>query len=175
MKGPRMLALAAGTVAVLSIPVVPPGVGLAAEASEAVSAGDIAKSPDEYRGKEVTVTAEVDEVYDRRYFTLDEDAAFAGPDLLVLVPQAADRPVSDDDVVTVTGRVRELVRGDMERGRAWFRPEPDMVVTLKTRPVIVATSVRTQEGRELATPPPAEQSLEPKDAPLQGETPPGLR
>lgn len=121
----------------------------------AVSAGDIAKTPENFYGKTVTVTADVDEVYDSGAFALDEDAAFAGPDVLVLTPKGKVM-VHDDAKVTVRGRVRPLVVTEMQRDYDWFDPAQagDLIARFKERPVIIAESVRDEKGNELATAPP---------------------
>lgn len=131
----------------------------------AVSSDAIAKDPEKFRGKEVVVRSDVDRVYNNRYFTLDEDAVAAGPDVLVLVP-ASGRAVTEEDEVIVTGTVRDYVQTEIERDYAWFRPAPDVTATFKSRPVIVARSVRTKNGVELVTepPPPAQR---PAAAPVE--------
>src|SRR5687768_17538920 len=71
-----------------------------------VSAGKLARDAKDYYGKTVTVKAEVENVFDSRSFTLDEDSVFAGPDVLVLVPSGMTADLRHDQVVTVTGTVR---------------------------------------------------------------------
>jgi hypothetical protein len=127
-----------------------------------VSTADIAKDPNKYEGSNVTVKAEVDKVYDGRAFTLDADAAVEGPDVLVLIPNAAT-VVSEDDVVTVTGVVRPFVQSEIQRDYTWFKPQEDVIVALKSRPVIVASSVLNRDGKELV-PPPSERSPNPAPA-----------
>lgn len=117
----------------------------------AVEAGEIAKRPDSFYGRLVTVVAEVEEVYTPNAFSLDDDEALAGPDVLVLVPQPA-RPVEEDEEVRVQGTVRPLIVAELERDYAWFRAnkyDQQLLVRFKERPVIVADSVRDDERGDL--------------------------
>jgi hypothetical protein len=92
----------------------------------------------------------VDDVYSSHSFTLDEDAIFAGPDVLVLVPNPAIAATAPDDKsVTVTGRVRRYVSREFDRDYDWFDARPEWEGTFRDRAVIVADSVKTEDGREL--------------------------
>jgi hypothetical protein len=118
-----------------------------------LSAGKLAKDAKSYYGQTVTVRAEVENVYDSRSFTLDEDSLLAGPDVLVLVPAGMTSTLAHDQVVTVTGRVRPYVVAELERDFDWFK-NGKLVTTrtdvdFKTRPVLVATSLMLADGREL--------------------------
>lgn len=120
-----------------------------------ISAGKLAKDAKQFYGKTVTVRAEVENVFDSRSFTLDEDTLFAGPDVLVLVPAGMTSTLAHDQVVTVTGSVRPYVVADLERDYDWFK-NGKLVTTktevdFKTRPVLVATSLMLADGRELLT------------------------
>jgi len=118
---------------------------------EAVHAGDIAKHPSEFYGRPVTVVAEVEAVHAPNAFTLDEDMALDGPDVLVIVPKAA-APIEENHSVTVHGTVRPLVVAELQRDYAWFNPsayEPDLLARFKQRPVIIADSVRDDRGGDL--------------------------
>ena len=113
----------------------------------AVDAGEIAKRPDAFYGKPVTVVAEVEAVHGPNAFTLDEDEAFAGPDVLVIVEKAS-RPVEEDREVIVEGTVRPMVVADLERDYPWFRAnayDGELIARFKERPVIIATMVRDEE------------------------------
>ena len=118
-----------------------------------ISAGKLAREAKSYYGKTVTVKAEVENVYDTRSFTLDEDSVFAGPDVLVLVPAGMTSALAHDQVVTVTGRVRPYVTAELERDFDWFKngrivtskPEVDF----ETRPVLVAESLWLADGSNL--------------------------
>jgi hypothetical protein len=119
-----------------------------------ISAGKLARDAKDYYGRTVTVKAEVENVYDSRSFTLDEDSVFAGPDVLVLVPSGMTADLRHDQVVMVTGKVRQYVTSELERDYDWFKN--GKLVTTKTdvdfklRPVLVATSLMV-DGREILT------------------------
>jgi hypothetical protein len=118
-----------------------------------ISAGKLAKDAKQFYGQTVTVKAEVENVYDSRSFTLDEDTMFAGPDVLVLVPAGMTATLAHDQVVTVTGRVRPYVVAELEKDYDWFKNgklvSTKSDVDFKTRPVLVATSLMMADGREL--------------------------
>ena len=124
-----------------------------------ISAGDLAKKADTYYGQTVTVKGEVEDVLHAHAVTLDEDALFAGPDVLVLIPEGRAMSLKKDDDITVTGVVRRYVVADLDRDFDWFEDgkilKTETEVDFKTRPVLVATSVQTADGRELLTPPAA--------------------
>jgi len=120
-----------------------------------ISAGKLAKSPGDYVGRTVTVSAEVEDVLGSNMFTLDEDAILSGPDVLVLVPGGLKTNLTHDQKVIVTGEVRRYVEADLDRDFDFF--ENGKLVDVKTkvdwntRPVIVARSIRTQDGANLMT------------------------
>lgn len=89
------------------------GTGLAAcgEKSQGPEAGtdveDITSQPETFVGRKVTVSADVDEVITPRSFRIaGEDIGGGG--LLVFSAQGK-QDLDDDDVVRVTGEVREIV------------------------------------------------------------------
>jgi hypothetical protein len=119
-----------------------------------ISAGKLAKEGKKFYGQNVTVRAEVEDVLDKHSFTLDEDAVLAGPDVVVLVPAGFDTTsLARDNVVMVTGKVRPYVMADLERDFDWFKN--GKIVTMgtkvdyKTRPVLVAESITTADGRTI--------------------------
>jgi hypothetical protein len=114
------------------------------------TAGNLAKNPQSYYGKRVSVTAEIEDAFGANAFTLDEDQLFAGPDVLVLFSGMRE-PVPEDRKVTVTGEVMRYVAGELDRDYDWFEPRAEWDVQFRERPVIVADSVKTQDGRELLT------------------------
>lgn len=124
-----------------------------APAGGQIAAGTIAKQPDQFYGRQVNVKAEVEEVYSGNIFTLDEDSLAAATDVLVLAPRITT--VNDDSTVIVHGTVRPMVVSEIQKQYSWFDPKslgPDVVAKLKDRPVIIADSIRTAEGRDLLTP-----------------------
>jgi hypothetical protein len=120
-----------------------------------VSAGDIAAEPDRFFGQTVRLRSEVNEAYSPHAFTLDEDRLFAGPDVLVLVRQPGGQ-VTEGRTVTVEGTVRPFSRSQLQRDYTSFNPnllgDADELEDWERdqRPVIIARSVRTEQGRELA-------------------------
>jgi hypothetical protein len=118
-----------------------------------ISAGKLAKNAKDYYGRTVTVKADIQDVIDSHTFTLDEDAILTGADVLVLVPAGYTGSLAPKQVVTVTGKVRQYVATELEHDYHWFQGgkivSRDSKVDYKTRPVIVADSVRTADGREL--------------------------
>src|SRR6185503_2531650 len=118
-----------------------------------ISAGKLAKDAKHFYGQTVTVQAEVEDVLGPKMFTLDEDAILAGADVLVLVPRGVTAQLSHDQKVTVTGTVRQYVEADLDRDFDFFENgklvEVNKKVDWKTRPVIIATSVRTAAGDDL--------------------------
>ena len=118
-----------------------------------ISAGKLAKDAKKFYGQTVTVTAEVEDVLDNHSFTLDEDSLLAGPDVLVLVPKGMTEGLKHDDKVTVTGTVRAFVQAELEKDYDWFKDgkilKTGTKIDYKTRPVVVATSVKTAAGAEL--------------------------
>jgi hypothetical protein len=118
--------------------------------SEAITSAEaLARDPRQHYGKVVMVQADVERLLGPHMFLLDEDAAFAGPDILVLVPSGTKGLAADADV-RVTGTVRPYVRAELERDFDWFGEEGEVNIDLRGRPVIVADSVRTTMGGELA-------------------------
>jgi hypothetical protein len=122
--------------------------GVAGASFETVDTGTLARSPDAFVGRVVTVAGAVHRQLGPDSFTLDEDASFAGPDVLVLarrlpcaVPTAA--------AVVVTGIVSRFDDAQVQRDHAWFRRAPELVVRFRSRPVIAAASIRTDDGQEL--------------------------
>ena len=129
------------------------GVVGAVQAGDTISAGKLAKDAKDFYGQTVSVKADVDRVLTDHSFTLDEDALFAGPDVLVLVPSAVTAQLKHDDAVVVTGKVRRYVRAELEKEYSFFTEgkiiNKDYKVDYKTRPVIIATAVVTADGRDL--------------------------
>lgn len=121
-----------------------------AAGTQQITAGEIAKNPTAYYDKKVEVKAPVATIHGSNAFTLDEDAIFAGPDVLVIAPQFGT--VDPKANVTVRGTVHSLVTAELEEEYTWFRPDslqPDLLVRFKERPVIIAESVQTASGEEL--------------------------
>ena len=119
-----------------------------------MSASKLAKHASDFYGKTVTVKAKVDDVMGENMFSLDEDALFAGPDVLVIVPGGVSA-VAHDQKVVVTGEVRPYVEPDLDKDFSFFQDgkliKKDTKIDWKTRPVIVARSVRTEDGTKIVS------------------------
>ena len=113
------------------------------------SAEALARDPRQHYGKVVMVQAEIERVLGPHMFLLDEDAAFAGPDILVIAPSGT-KGLTADAEVRITGKVRPYVRADLEREFDWFAQGVTVDMDLRGRPVIVAESVRNAQEGELA-------------------------
>lgn len=116
-----------------------------------VTPGQIADNPTNLYGDVLRVTGEVEEVFGAHSFTLDEERLGAGPDVLVVTTRSVIVP--EDDVVTVVGYLRPLVRTEWERDYDWFDwdwwNETEVEVETEVRPVLVASSIITEDGVEL--------------------------
>jgi hypothetical protein len=107
-----------------------------------VSLGELEEHPTKYVGQQITVTGEVDDVFGRRLFKIDEQNwADLDRELLVYLPSDLAALVRDDDVVTVSGTLRHLSKGDIEQQIAWLRPSTDASARLTMRPVLVADTI----------------------------------
>ena len=102
--------------------------------------GDLARNPEPWIGKTVTVRGEVERVIERRAFTLDEDALLVGPDVLV-IHTGATAPVAADQEVTVRGRVVRYDKVAFERDYGWLTAIPQVTSTFSSRPVVLADGV----------------------------------
>lgn len=102
--------------------------------------GDIARSPDKFYGSRVAVKGEIEDVFSAHAFTLDEDALFAGPDVLVITKQPAAAAV-DGATVRVTGAVRRFTWAEIRSDYDYLGLDNDLIVELENRPVILADSV----------------------------------
>lgn len=112
------------------------------------SAGELAARPQGYFGKKVVVRGPAAEVYNALLFTLDDDPASPGPDVLVVIPRPASIALPGE-TVTVEGTVRPYVREDLQRDFDWFDLAPELEVLVLERPVVVAESVRTADGTDV--------------------------
>jgi hypothetical protein len=116
-----------------------------------IKAGELADNPDRYYGQVVRVTAEVEDVLGRQAFVLDEDRAFAFPDVLVITP-AVTALLPEGTVVTVTGTVKAFLDAELRRDHAWnwwTDLDTDVPASFNGSPVLVAGSIIDKDGREL--------------------------
>ena len=118
-----------------------------------ITAGELADHPDRYYGKRVKITGEVEDVYSRSVFSLDEDRLWStGRDVLVLNPDAAGR-VTGNKSVTVQGTVRPFSYADVDNYIIRHGWQWDLATVYHTRfarrPIVIADSVMTGANREL--------------------------
>ena len=106
------------------------------------SAGDIADNPALYAGQQVTLKSDVKKLMPNGFFTLKDK------DLLVLSPSG--QPVEDQEV-TVHGTVHAYSAPELKSRYAWFKSDSSMDREYKDRPVIVADSILTADGRDVVT------------------------
>lgn len=109
--------------------------------------GELTSDPEQYYGRPIAVTGEVEEIQGTNAFTLEEEQLFGGQDLLVLYPAtAANQPVAleDGEKVAVTGELRPFVVADLERDYefTWEQGiEQQLEAEYRDRPVLVADDV----------------------------------
>lgn len=139
------------------------GIGEPTDVSDArptTTPGEIAKNPAQFMGKEVMVSADVNDVHGSHAFTLDEDAAFAGPDVLVIVSEAVPESI-EGETVRVRGTVAKYDRAAFERDHAWFDADALGDEDFSSRPVIIANVVRSEDGKVVASGGPRPRAVEP--------------
>ena len=118
-----------------------------------ISAGELSDHPDRYYGKRVKLTGEVEDVYSRSVFSIDEDRLWSsGSDVLVVNPDAMRR-VNQDRTVTVQGVVRPFSHADIDRYIVRHGWQWDLAsvfhVRFAKRPIVIADSIMTADSREL--------------------------
>jgi hypothetical protein len=120
-----------------------------------VGAGELAAQPQSYLGRRVLVRGPATDVYNALLFTLDEDPARPGPDVLVVLPRPASIALPGE-TVTVEGTVRPFVREELESDFAGFELAPELEILVQERPVVVAESVLTADGTDVVAEPEAD-------------------
>jgi len=100
---------------------------------------------DKMDGQLVQLSAVVRHTDTAQVFTFGEKQ---GLEIHALIPNPATDSAHVGDTVALTGFVRRFSTGDFEKDYAWFR-RADYPDVKSGDWVIVATSVRTQEGTEL--------------------------
>ncbi len=120
-----------------------------------IGVAQIASNPSQYVGQRVTVRADVGAPVGASAFTLTETpgpgTAAAARQVLVLTPSGAP---SDRHGLTVSGTVRVFTSAsDLHRDVPWLSSGSAAadLGRLRDRPVIVADSIRTTDGRELVS------------------------
>lgn len=121
------------------------------------SSRDIAAQPRMFYGEVVQVSSQIEQVFGNRSFTLGAQRAGAGPDVLVVLPRQAMGELPEGEQVRVVGHVRPLVVTEFERDYDWFDfdtfetwfDQVGLEAETRMRPVVIANSITTEDGREL--------------------------
>lgn len=105
----------------------------------------IKEAPARYYGKTVTVSGDVDQIYNDRAFELEGTGWAFNDNITVLTKtpvRLAGAPLSQDEDLIVTGTVRQYVAADLNRDLGWTIT-PDLQSKIEKRPVLVADSIRS--------------------------------
>ena len=113
----------------------------------AASADRIAGSPERYVGRRVLLTADVSRVESEGLFALEPGVAAPGA-VLVLNPRPSSPPAPGARV-TVSGTVRPFSREELGPIDDLPADAEALLARYAGRPVVVADSIRTSDGREL--------------------------
>lgn len=121
------------------------------DATPAWNAGNLADDSKRYYGTQVSVTADVEDIYSRSVFALDEDKVWSTGEDVLVVARDLEEPVNDEMYVTVVGDVVQFDEADIERlvNDDDLELAPDIADYLNDRPVIIASSVVTEAGEQL--------------------------
>lgn len=106
----------------------------------------ILDDPENFIGKEVTVTAEVQDVFTNRVFKISNDVV--GDELLVVAPQAltdkqakeAEEFLADNANVRVTGTIRRATVSEVERDYS-LTLDPQVEVEFENKLILVADTI----------------------------------
>ncbi len=122
-----------------------------AEEVGGVTARQIIENPKDYIGKTVTVSGNVEDIYDPRAFDMDSTTSIGN--LLVIgaepfpkVPDNDGRVATKGDIATVTGVVKMMTTVDeIEREIGWDL-STQIETTYKTKPVLIAKNSSFRAG-----------------------------
>jgi uncharacterized protein YdeI (BOF family) len=105
---------------------------------------DVARHPDKYIGKMITVEGEAVAVLGPHLFVVDEPKWFhLWGGMLVLVPEPFATIVRSDAPVRVTGTVEKATLAEAKRKWSFLSNDPRIEVDLFEKPVLVASEVTT--------------------------------
>lgn len=106
--------------------------------------GEIAEEPNEFLGKIVTVSSEVEKVIGPNAFTLDDKELIGGKELLVVGAIPAGGTINEGETVLVTGPVHKFVTAEIERDFD-FDLQPELEVEYEGKAVVIARSTQIVE------------------------------
>jgi hypothetical protein len=104
---------------------------------------EVTDDPEAFYGQSIAVEGEVDEIYSPTAFTLRDEELFDGEDLLVI--NADEQTITDDDNVVVVGEIRPLTVADIERDYSLDWDDLDIQsqaeMEYEQRPVLVVREI----------------------------------
>src|SRR5262245_52267691 len=131
-----------------------------------LAASTLAEHPDTYYGELVTVTGAVEQTLSKLAFSVDQDKTkTTGKDVIVIAPTLME-PVTQNTYVTVIGEVVHLDPAEIGKKGADLTKEykldvtPDVIDKYKGHPVVLAKSVITTAGVDVAKRPPPPMTAE---------------
>jgi len=131
-----------------------------------LAASTLAAHPDTYYGELVTVTGAVESTLSKLAFSVDQDKTKStGKDVIVVAPTLME-PVTANTYVTVLGEVVHLDPAEIGKKGAELTKEykldvgPDVIEKYKGHPVVLAKSVITTAGVDVAKRPPPPMTAE---------------
>lgn len=108
--------------------------------------GELTRDPEQYYGKPLAVTGEIQEIQGANSFTLDEDQLFGGQELLVLrtAPTENQPAIQKGEDVAVRGVLRPFVVADLERDYDFdwdATVQQQLEAKYSNKPILVAEDV----------------------------------
>jgi cytochrome c556 len=144
----------------------PPAPGTPTKPYVPLAASTLADHPDSYYGEFVTVTAAVEQTLSKLAFSLDQDKTKStGKDVIVVAPTLME-PVTPNTYVTVIGEVVHLDPAEIGKKGAELTKEykidlpSDALSKYRGHPVVLAKSVITNAGVDVAKRPPPPMTAE---------------
>lgn len=105
---------------------------------------DIARYPEIYRGKQLAIKGEVEDVQKYGIFELDEEKVFGGEDLLVLQVQSRIK-LDDDKIAIVYGTLRPLIAAELEKeyNLGWdLSTQKQIEAKYSQKPILIAEEIQ---------------------------------